>query len=355
MLKLTDRKWKEFTIADIFVMENRKKIQVPTGANVSKQNLFKGKTPRITATSFNNGVDGYYDSKDSNYRTYKNFISVSFLGTIFYHPYEASLDMKVHCLQLKNKKLNRYLGAFLISEIKKSIADASYGNQLSSTDLPHKKIMLPVNDFDEPDYDFMTNYVRECETIKLKQYIDFAKNKLKEIGSDIDVEEEKLKWKDFFVEDIFDIISGKDASLSENEGDIPYVNSSGVNNGITCFVKDCPVKVKNCITIARTGTVGSTFYQQNEVGISGNIRALYLKDRELNKEIAQFLITALKNSIEGNFDYGKILGTERIKHLKIKLPVDTDGNIDYKYMEAYIYIYISMKMKKYLGYIENVA
>ena len=37
------------------------------------------------------------------------FISVSFLGTVFYHPYKASLDMKVHSLKLKSKELNEYI------------------------------------------------------------------------------------------------------------------------------------------------------------------------------------------------------------------------------------------------------
>lgn len=175
--------WAEFEISDLFITVNdTKKIQIPTGAYVHKDFLLAGKTPRITVTSQNNGIDGYYTSKDKNYRVYENFISVSFLGTIFYHPYEASIDMKVHCLQLRGRALNCHLSMFLISEIKKSIENASYGNQLSSTDLPHKKIMLPKKEDGTPDYDYMETYIKERETIKRQQYLEYCIKQIEKIG-----------------------------------------------------------------------------------------------------------------------------------------------------------------------------
>ena len=178
--------WLEFKISDLFITEYKsKKIQIPTGAYVHKDYLFEGKTPRITVTSQNNGIDGYYSSNDKNYRVFENFISVSFLGTIFYHPYKASIDMKVHCLKLKDKALNFNISMFLISEIKKSIENASYGNQLSSTDLPHKKIMIPVNDEGKPDYVFMEECIKERAKLKRKEYIKYCEKALKISGGGI--------------------------------------------------------------------------------------------------------------------------------------------------------------------------
>lgn len=175
---LTDREWKEFYIKDIFITEYRKTypfFQIPTGAYIHKNNLSIGETPRVTVTSQNNGIDSYYNSTDKNYRTFKNFISISFLGTIFYHPYKASLDMKVHCLQLKNKNLNKYLSIFLISEIKKNIENASYANQLSSTDFPNKKIILPVADNNQPDYAYMEQYIKNLMLKKYNAYIEYQR------------------------------------------------------------------------------------------------------------------------------------------------------------------------------------
>lgn len=60
--------------------------------------------------------------------------------------------MKVHVLQLKDTKLNKYIANFLITAIKNNTKDSSYGNQLSSTDLPRKSILLPINNQGNPDY-----------------------------------------------------------------------------------------------------------------------------------------------------------------------------------------------------------
>lgn len=179
MLKTNDREWISFLIKDLFITEKFKnKLQVPTGALMSKKELNTGNEPRITVTSQNNGIYDFYKT-DNKMRKQKNFISVSFLGTIFYHQYEASLDMKVHCLILKDRQMNKYLSLFLISEIKKSIENSSYGNQLSSTDLPMKKIMLPVDENGNPDYDFMEQFIKEREEIKKQKYITYINKKIK--------------------------------------------------------------------------------------------------------------------------------------------------------------------------------
>lgn len=140
MLNLNNREWKNFLIKDIFITERKGNniLQVPTGSNVKKSELKRGNIPRITVTSQNNGIYDFYQPNNVA-RLYENFISVSFLGTIFYHPYIASLDMKVHCLKLIDRNLNKYLAKFIISALNQNLLQYSYGNQLSSTDLPRKK------------------------------------------------------------------------------------------------------------------------------------------------------------------------------------------------------------------------
>jgi Type I restriction modification DNA specificity domain len=160
--------WKEFKIGDIF--------SVSTGTLLAKEYLKKGKTARLTATDNNNGIfDFYEDVEHKSYRVLSNFISISFLGSVFYHPYSASLDMKIHAVQIPNVELNRYIAEFLVFCFKRMAASFSYGDQLSSTDLPKKKILLPINDKGEPDYFFMESYMKTLEYEKLKQYLDYKK------------------------------------------------------------------------------------------------------------------------------------------------------------------------------------
>ena len=80
-----DKTFHEFELKDIFQTNHFSRgLQVPTGASMSSSTLEKGSTPRISVTSMNNGIVGYYKDVDSkNYRTYENCISVSFLGTVF--------------------------------------------------------------------------------------------------------------------------------------------------------------------------------------------------------------------------------------------------------------------------------
>ena len=159
--ELSVSEWKEFEIKELFETNQfGKEFQVPTGAYVKKKNLDDGDIPRITVSGINIGVTDYYSSNDSNYKVYNNFISVSFLNTVFYQEGDASLDMKVHCLKPKEIELNKYIALFLVSIIRKTIYFSSYADQISTTILPKIKIKLPVDCNKKPDYKYMQNYIK---------------------------------------------------------------------------------------------------------------------------------------------------------------------------------------------------
>lgn len=147
--KVDVTKWKKFLISEIF--------DVRTGAHVKRLN--EGGTPRISVSGVNNGITGYYeDVADDNYRIAENFISFSFLGTCFYHPYRASLDMKVHILSPKDYNLNKYSGLFIVSVLKRQF-NGTYGNQMSSSDLKKEFVLLPEKD-GNPDWHKMEEMIK---------------------------------------------------------------------------------------------------------------------------------------------------------------------------------------------------
>lgn len=162
MKKIDISKWENYGIPQIFYTEKKgKTLQIPTGAMLSKRILEDGNTPRVTVSSFNNGITGYYlDLDDKNYRTYENFISVSFLGTVFYQPNKASLDMKVHCLKPIEHELNIYTATFLVSIIRKTILNFEYKDQLSSSALPLLSIKLPKDKKGNPNWEYMESYMK---------------------------------------------------------------------------------------------------------------------------------------------------------------------------------------------------
>lgn len=161
LAKLSEIKWKLFRIGDIFeVVKRGDRTYMPTGA--SCKGLMLGNTPRVSVTAQNNGISEFTEKLDNeSYRTYENFVSVSFLGSAFYHPYKASLDMKVHCLQPKGIELSPAKGLFLAVMMKHSVVGVTYGNQLSSSDLVSRKILLPVNPKGNPDWEYMELFVKE--------------------------------------------------------------------------------------------------------------------------------------------------------------------------------------------------
>lgn len=184
MNDLENKKWKEFKIKDLFITFNGTNgLQVPTGSYINKKELYSSNTPRITVRDTNNGVDSFSSSDSKSLKVFENFISVSFLGSVFYHPYKASLDMKVHCLQLLDRELNKHLAKFLIIAIKNNIKNSSYGNQLSSTDLPQKKILLPIDENEKPDYSYMENYIKEIEKKQLTEYYNYITKELESLDT----------------------------------------------------------------------------------------------------------------------------------------------------------------------------
>ena len=132
--------WKSFKIGELF--------DVGTGSLLVSQDLKQGNTPRISAKSDNNGILGYFDTESNGEaRHCENFISVNFFGDTFYHPYKASLEMKVHTLKLKNGIFTKTSGLFIAGIIKKVFyGKFTYGNQLSSSKLKNEDyyISLPV-------------------------------------------------------------------------------------------------------------------------------------------------------------------------------------------------------------------
>lgn len=168
MSRIDSSNWKKFKVHELFETgKTGGELQVPTGCSVPRKDLLEeGETPRITVTGINNGVYDYYDydgDRPDDYRVYENFISVSFLGTVFYQKDKASLDMKVHCLKPLDIELNEYIGLYLVAVLRATIRDGDYADQLSSTVLPHLEIQLPVDKKGKPDWKYMEEYMKNVE------------------------------------------------------------------------------------------------------------------------------------------------------------------------------------------------
>lgn len=143
-------------------------------------------------------------------------------------------------------------------------------------------------------------------------------------------------WKEYKLSELFDVSVSVNPNLqSSNAGTTPYVAASSDNNGITAYVDLFPSQKKNVLTIARNGSVGSTFYQPFDFCSSPDDIRILLPKFKMNVYIGLFIKTIIEKE-KFRYAYGRKLGTKRIQNLVIKLPADIYGKPDFKYMESYI-------------------
>lgn len=347
MESLNSNLWKTFLIKDIFETKKQgKKVQVPTGASVDKGKLIEGgKIPRITVTNVNNGIYGYYDcdEKEKNYRVYENFISVSFLGTVFYQPSKASLDMKVHCLKPLNFSLNVNIAHFLVTVIRKAIEERDYIDQLSSTVLPELEINLPIDTNGKLNIDYMENSVKKIR----KKYEKIYKN-LKNVAGIKPKKLDTTNWKSFQIEELFEVKKGSRLTKADmKEGNRRYIGASSFNNGITAFIGNNEhVHPGNTLTVCYNGSdIGRTFYQKEEFWATDDVNVLYPKF-DMTDNIALFIAPMIKY-VGGLHEYIDKWQIEDMKKDYILLPVNDDGTPDFIFMGNYI-ADIKKKCKKKL-------
>ena len=318
--------WKVFRIDSIFDMF--------TGASISQDKFNVGSIPRITATDTNNGIGLFTERlEDRNYRSFQNFISISFLGSVFYHNYEASLDMKIHGLKIKNRELNSNLAQFIIVCLKNSLPKVSYGNQLSSKDLLTKSILLPVDKNGTPDWTFMEEYVQ----VKSNQINNtYQLPRQHEITDFRNLDE--VEWDEYFIDEIIDVKSGVRLTKDEQEkGRIPFIGSSDNHNGVTEFISNTNSSTSsNILGVNYNGSVGYAFYHPYKATFSDDVKRLSFKNGKNN----QYTLLFLKHIIERQakkYAYGYKFNGQRMKRQIVKLPSKSDScQPDFEFMEQYM-------------------
>lgn len=144
-------------------------------------------------------------------------------------------------------------------------------------------------------------------------------------------------WSTFHLTELFDSIQrGKRLKRADQQqGTIPYVSSSALNNGVDGFISKangCRV-FSDCISLANSGSVGSAFYEPFEFVASDHVT--HLKRKGLKKEHYLFLVATLGKQAS-NFNFNREINDQRIQGMQVMLPIDTLGNPDWKFMEDYI-------------------
>jgi Type I restriction modification DNA specificity domain len=330
--QLKDREWKEFVLDNIFEIYS-------TSSGIDRNKLIskKGEVPYITRSEKENGYDSFICNQSDNYKIDKsNVITIGLdTQTVFYQPYAFYTGQNIQILE--NPNLNKHNASFFIRLLKVQLKKFSWGgNGATLTRLKRSKILLPTTPDGQPDYIFMEEFMRDKEQEQINTFKNQITSRLNELKNYGEVEPlcEK-EWKDFFVDDISEIISGRDIYETERvKGNVPYITATANNNGIGYLVGNNNLTLEaNCLSVNRNGSVGYAFYHPYPALFSNDCRKLRLNNP--SKFIGIFISHQITKQKE-KYGYGYKMGTARLKRQKIMLPIDTNGQPDYEYMEQYI-------------------
>lgn len=343
-LNLTNKEWGEFEIGSLF--------KIYTGGDLIISKISNGNYPVISHSVTNNGIASWSkELKSRKLFNQNNTISLADRGNFyaFTQMTDFYIGTRVKALEAKFSKPNKEILKFICLCINKQSVKFSYGNN-ATQGVDKIKILLPINSKNEPDYAFMEQFMRAKEQEKLEQYAKFAHKKLDKLKDYKEVKPlNEKEWSEFFIEDIAEIISGRDIYETERKaGNIPYVSATAQNNGIGYFVGNKNETLEeNCLSVNRNGSVGYSFYHPYKALFSNDCRKLRLKHKS---RFVGLFISRIITSQKEKYGYGYKMGTARIRRQKILLPINSKNEPDYEYMENYIKKIEFEKLSQYLKY-----
>ena len=163
---LDEKEWREFSLDDIFT--------VSAGKRLETRNKVPGTRPFIGATDNNNGVTGFVGNDNSSRDG--NVLGVNYNGApciAFYHPYECIFTDDVKRLHLRHYSDNKFVLLFFVSVFAKQRSKYSYGYKFKEQRMLRQKLMLPITDSGEPDYEYMEQYAKNMMLRKYRQYLAY--------------------------------------------------------------------------------------------------------------------------------------------------------------------------------------
>lgn len=165
-VKIKSTNWKSFVLGDV--------VNIKNGTRLTKANMEAGNLPFIGATERNNGITNFVSN--SNESLDSNVLGINYNGSVcegFYHPYNAIFSDDVKRITFKKGINNEYTLLFLITTIQKQKAKFAYGYKFNATRMAKTKILLPIDNVGNIDYEFMENYIKQIKKDKIEKVMSF--------------------------------------------------------------------------------------------------------------------------------------------------------------------------------------
>jgi len=314
--------WKSFKIKDIF--------ECKTCPSSVKADLEDGDIPYISRTAFNNGQAGFVNA-DEHMISKGNCITIGAEGVYaFYQEKDFATGVKIYTL--RNRHLNKEIGMFICTILNKENYKYNYGRARVLDKIKNEIIKLPVDEYNNPNWEYMENYINIIDNKKDKKGEVFAsklktKNKINEV--DLDIE----GWKEFYLHKLFNTSMGNGIDAISTTNDNPkynYVSRDSNGNGVVGFVDEVEGQKPfpaGAMSLALGGSfLGSCFIQKEPFYTAQNVGILQEKE-PLSIHTKLFISTLIRNECKIKYQaFGRELNSHFRKDFTIKLPVLMNGN-----------------------------
>ncbi|MCT4412337.1 restriction endonuclease subunit S [Leuconostoc pseudomesenteroides] len=341
----------DFFISELFTKLKHKRLAYKAG-DLPKKPSGLNTLPALTAGILNQGLNNYVPENGAT--VFRNVISVSAnganTGAMFYQtkPFTVLQDSYVIDL-IDNSAHSDMVYLYLVASLQKSIRfNFSWTNKAGWERIKDKRITLPVNAKGQIIFEYMELYIKELEAERIKDLEAYlVTTELndynltdKELKMIKDVNNDRFKWSEFKIIDLFNIFNTHTILKKEaipNSGFVPYVTAAESNNGISTFISQDMDKIEKGNSIMIAGKTMVITYQKNDYfsNDSHNL-SLQLKEENMqNRAVQLYLVTALKKALVDKYEWGNSISREKIQSDFISLPVLEDGTPNYSMMAEY--------------------
>lgn len=161
-------KWSAFVLPDMFETER--------GREKNMKSLVQGSVPLVSAKKINNGVKAFVGNPHKVIHAGDtitlNNDGDGGAGLAYYQPMDFALDTHVTALHSKTD-ISPYALQFIAGSLSKQHKIFGHGRSISLPRAQRLRIMLPVNEQGQPDYDYMEQYVKNIMIKKYQSYLDY--------------------------------------------------------------------------------------------------------------------------------------------------------------------------------------
>lgn len=343
--------WKQWRIDDIFLVKTPKK---KFNANAV---TFGSNHPYVVRTSQNNGVRAYLDEDEKYLNDAKTISFGQDTATMFYQEKPYFTGDKIKIMKFKDGELTSLTACYLLASMYKSFSLFSWGTTSFNEDVLNSELVNLPTFNNEPSYSYMEQYISMLEEEKMLQVDKFLKDSglndttltAEETSALEKFRNGEVKFEERKIGDLFEKIKThklpyKAESLPKvkiGNNTLPCLTSSFQNQGLNYYVPESNATVlQNVITIPSNSDVYRAYFQSVRFTVLSDAYAIERKDKGLKTTGEQYLfMVACINKVTDKSFYSyknKLGGWNVVQEKEFNLPVNSDGDIDYTFMQHFI-------------------